>query len=105
MMKSKKILALVVTLALVFNLFAGLSLTSSAATPAWVWYPATHGYCAPGNIASAVDNTAENYTTFTVSNVDGHAYPGKEAAGKLFCGGEYSNSAPLSIESGYGSPY
>lgn len=83
MMKSKKIFALIVSLALVINLFAGLSLTTSAATPAWVWYPATHGYCAPANIASAVDNTAENYTTFTVSAVDGHAYPGKQAAGQL----------------------
>jgi len=83
MMKSKKILAFVVSLALVINLFAGLSLTSSAATPAWVWYPATHGYCAQANIASAVDNKTENYTTFTVSNVDGHAYPGKQAAGQL----------------------
>jgi len=82
MMKSKKILAFVVSLALVINLFAGISLTTSAATPAWVWYPATHGYCVLTNMTS-VDNTTENYTTFTATAVDGFAYPGTQAAGVL----------------------
>ncbi|MBE7065864.1 MAG: LamG domain-containing protein [Ruminococcaceae bacterium] len=74
---SNKILSLALALILVVNVFAGVTLSSDAAT-SWIWEPYSMGYCGSHNV-TAVNNTASGYTTFTVTGDDPYTYPGVTA--------------------------
>ena len=91
--KISKLVALAVSLMLFLNLFAGLSLTSFAASgePGWIWYPAKDGYTGLNNM-TASDASDSSYTTFTVSAADAYVYPGVNAGALPVLGGVDADS-------------
>ena len=76
-MKTRKFIAMAVSLMLILNTFAGVSMNSFAAEPGWIWRAASDGYInLSGLVAEDVDGI---YTTFTANATDGYFYPGQGA--------------------------